>query len=188
MKMATIVNSFARAGIYPIDRSAVANSGHATLYSESMTTDSSSASSTSCGSSVSKSKSGSTSGASSSLEAIENVMNPSTLQKFNEWYAEGYDVQGDELYAVWEQLKKLTLSSGENGTSAKEKQTSTPVYEQAQAQTSAAFSEILVYPEPIRKKSKQKKNPMPPHLNSSQMIEYLSKKKQDKLDKEAETQ
>ena len=186
VKMATIVNSFARAGIYPIDRSAVANSGPATLYSESTTTDSSSASSTSCGSSVSKPKSGSTSGASSSLEAIENVMNPSTLQKFNEWYAEGYDVQGDELYAVWEQLKKLTLSSGENGTSAKEKQTSTPVHEQAQAHT--AFSEILVYPEPVKKKSKQKKNPMPPHLNSSQMIEYLSKKKQDKLDKEAETQ
>ena len=188
VKMATIVNSFARAGIYPIDRSAVANSGPATLYSESTMTDSSSVSSTSCGSSVSKPKSGSTSGASSSLEAIENIMNPSTLQKFSEWYAEGYDVQGDELYTVWEQLKKLTLSSGENGTSAKEKQTSTPVYEQAQAQTSAAFSEILVYPEPIRKKSKQKKSPMPPHLNSSQMIEYLSKKKQDKLDKEAETQ
>lgn len=178
VKMATIVNSFARAGIYPIDRSAVANSGPATLYSESTTTDSSSASSTSCGSSVSKPKSGSTSGASSSLEAIENVMNPSTLQKFND--------QGDELYAAWEQLKKLTLSSGENGTSAKEKQTSTPVHEQAQAHT--AFSEILVYPEPVKKKSKQKKNPMPPHLNSSQMIEYLSKKKQDKLDKEAETQ
>ena len=93
---------------------------------------------------------------------------------------------------MWEQLKKLTLSSGEDSTSAKEKQTSTLVREkddattttrakrvkkpheegkQAQAQTSAAFSEILVYPEPITKKSKQKKNPMPPHLNSSQMIE-----------------
>ena len=87
----------------------------------------------------------------------------------------------DELYTVWEQLKKLTLSSGENSTSAKEKQTSTLVHEkddatttrakpvekpheegkQAQAQTSAAFSEILVYPEPTTKKSKQKKNPMP---------------------------
>ena len=205
VKMATIVNSFARAGIYPIDRSAVANSGPATLYSESTTTDSSSASSTSCDSSISKPKSGSTSGASSPLEAIENIMNPSTLRKFHKRYTEGYNVQGDELYAVWEQLKKLTLSSGEDGTSAKEKQTSTPVHEkddgttaqakpvekegrQAQAQTSAAFSEILVYPEPITKKSKQKKNPMPPHLNSSQMIEYLSKKKQDKIDKEAETQ
>ena len=109
---------------------------------------------------------------------------------------------------MWEQLKKLTLSSGEDGTSAKEKQTSTPVHEkddatttqakpvekphkegrQAQLQTSGAFSEILVYPEPITKKSKQKKNPMPPHLNLSQMIEYLSQKKQDKFDKEAETQ
>ena len=109
---------------------------------------------------------------------------------------------------MWEQLNKLTLSSGEDGISAKEKQTSTPVREkddatttqakpvkkphkegkQAQAQTSAAFSEILVYPEPIMEKSKQKKNPMPPHLNSSQLIEYLSKKKQDELDNEAETQ
>ena len=42
-----------------------------------------------------------------SLEAIENVMHPSTLQKFHQKYAEGYNVQGDKLYAVWEQLKKL---------------------------------------------------------------------------------
>ena len=209
MKMPTIINSFARAGIYPVDRSAVANSGPATVYSESTMTGSSSASSTSCDSSISKLKSGSTSGASSPLEAIENIMDPSTLRKFHERYTEGYNVQGDELYAMWEQLKQLTLSSGEDGTSAKDKQTSTPVHEkkndattaqakpvekpheegrQAQAQTSVAFSEILVYPEPITKKSKQKKNPMPPHLNPSQMIEYLSKKKRDKLDKEAETQ
>ena len=80
VKMATVVNSFDRAGIYPTDRSVVANSGPATLYSESMTTDSSSASSTSCDSSISKLKSGSTSGASSSLEAIENIMNPSTFE------------------------------------------------------------------------------------------------------------
>ena len=170
VKMATIVNLFAHAGIYPIDRSAVADSGPATLYSESTTTDSSSGSSTSCGSSVSKPKSGSTSGASSSLEAIENIMNPSTLQKFNEWYAEGYDVQGDELYAVWEQLKKLTLSSGEkeNAATTQAKLVEKPHEgKQAQAQMSAAFSEILVYPESITKKSKPKKNPMPFHLNSS---------------------
>ena len=52
VKMVTIVNSYARTGIYPIHRSAVANSGPATLYSESTTTDSSSASSTSCDSSI----------------------------------------------------------------------------------------------------------------------------------------
>ena len=79
VKMATIVNSYARTGIYPIDRSAVANSGPAMLYSESTTTDSSSASSTYCDSSISKLKSGSTSGALSSLEATENIMNHSTL-------------------------------------------------------------------------------------------------------------
>ena len=92
VKMATIVNSFARAGIYPINRSAVANSGPATLYSESTTTDSSSASCTHYDFSTSRPKSGSTSGASSSLEAIENILNPSTLHKFHEWYTEGYDV------------------------------------------------------------------------------------------------
>ena len=98
---------------------------------------------------------------------------------------------------MWEQLKKLTLSSGEDGTSAKEKQTSTPVREkatttqakpvkkphkegkQAQAQTSAAFSEILVYPEPIMKKSKQKKITVPPHLNSSQMIVSTCQRKNE---------
>ena len=80
MKMATIVNSVARAGIYPINRSDVANSGPATLYSESTTTDSSSASSTYCDFSTCKLKSGSTSGASSSLEALENILNPSRLR------------------------------------------------------------------------------------------------------------
>lgn len=38
------------------------------------------------------------------------------------------------------------------------------------------------------KKSKQKKNPKPPHLDSCQMNEYLSKKREEALDKEAETQ
>lgn len=130
-------------------------------------------------------------------------MNPSTLQKFHERYTEGYDVQDDKMYSVWELLKKLTVSSGENSASAQEKQTSTPVHErddatsthakpvekphqegnQAQSQKSAAFSEILGYPEPIAKKSRQPKNPLPPHLNSSQMIEYLSKNKTNLIKK-----
>ena len=37
VKMATIVNSFARSGIYPIDRSAVGNPGPATLYKVQLT-------------------------------------------------------------------------------------------------------------------------------------------------------
>ena len=114
-------------------------------------------------------------------------MDPSTLRKFHEWYTEGYNVQGDELYAVWEQLKKLTLSTGEDDTSVKDKQTSTPVHEkddantaqakpvekpheegrQAQAQMSAAFSEIMVYPEPITKKVQAEEKL---HAPSSELI------------------
>ena len=112
----------------------------------------------------------------------------------------------DELYAVWEQLKKLTLSSGENSTSAKEKQTSTLVHEkddatttrakpgekpheegkQAQAQTSAAFSEILVYPEPTTKKSKQKKNPMPLTCQRRNKTNLIKKLKLNEKSRERE--
>ena len=87
---------------------------------------------------------------------------------------------------MWEQLKKLTLSSGEDSTSAKEKQTSTPVHEkdnttatqakpvkkpheegkQAQAQMRAAFPEILVYPEPLQKAQTNEK----PFAPSSELI------------------
>ena len=196
VKMATIVNSFARSGIYPIDRSAVGNPGPATLYSES-TTDSSSASPTSCGLVASES---STIEALSLLVAIENVMDPSTVKRFHRHYNEGCEVNGDELYTVWEQLNKLTLSSqssGEGENSALT-QTSAPLLQSKASTTtqavpvrqpvSEAFSDILVYPEPITKKSKKPRNPMPSHLNSSQMVECLSVKRQEKLDKEAEAQ
>ena len=99
VKMSTIVNSFARAGIYPIDRNAVGKSGPAALYSESSTSTTDSSPASSYESSSSKTVS-STSGASSSLEVVESMMNTSTITKFNRRFDEGYDVPGDELYSV----------------------------------------------------------------------------------------
>lgn len=114
VKMSTIVNSFARAGIYPINRNAIGKGGTidpALLYSES-TTDSSSLSSGSVEPGTSTSTSVTLkSGVSSSLDAIESLMEPATITKFQERFTEGYDVAGDELYAVWEQLKKMSLSN-----------------------------------------------------------------------------
>ncbi len=53
-------------------------------------------------------------------------------QQFKKRYIEGYDVQGDELYAVWELLKKLILSPSDSGISAQENQTSNPVHDSTQ--------------------------------------------------------
>ena len=41
---------------------------------------------------------------------IEKVLKPETLQLYNTRYEESYDVDGDELYAVWSKLKQLSLS------------------------------------------------------------------------------
>ena len=233
VKMSTLVNSFARAGIYPINRNAVGKSGPAALYSESSTSTTDSSSASSYESSSSKTVS-STSGASSSLEVVESMMNTSTITKFNQRFDEGYDVPGDELYSVWEKLKKVTVSDGptkdpfepiapskdtseptaapsknvttapSGPTTAPSKDTSgpttAPLKDQSSLTTdpskdkkrnmqhprnvSKALADILVYPEPLRKKGKAK-DPMPAHLNSSQMIEYLESKRQ-KIDEEAE--
>lgn len=66
--MSTIVNSYAKAGMYPVDQSAIGKSpGPVLLYSES-TTDSSSATLASCESSTSSKVKSCNGGASPSLE------------------------------------------------------------------------------------------------------------------------
>ena len=54
---------------------------------------------------------------------MEAVMDPSTVQKYNQWYNEGYDISSDELYTVWTQLKELWIcgkySETTKGTSTK---------------------------------------------------------------------
>lgn len=208
VKMSTIVNSYARAGIFPVNRNAVGNSGPAALYSESSTstTDSSSYESSS---SKTSTKSSSTSQASSSLDLLETMMSPSVIAKFNERFNEGYNVSGDELYSMWERFKKLSVSTPPQTDTDTSSQVSAaqPGPSQAgpsQSNTAGAprvntatqpqfttdkpaksFTDILVYPEPISKKTKSK-DPMPSHLNSSQFMEYLQQKQQQKIDLEEE--
>ena len=95
--MSTIVNSFAKAGIYPVNRNAIGNGtlGPAKLYESS--------------SSESEMSSGkSSSDTSLPLKAMEAVMDPATVKKYNQRYTEGYDVSADELYLVWKQLKRTS--------------------------------------------------------------------------------
>ena len=214
VKMSTIVNSFERAAMYPIDRNAVGKSGPAALYSESSTSTTNSSSASSYESSSSKTVS-STSGASYSLEVVESMMNTSTITKFNQRFDEGYDVPGDEKYSVWEKLKKLSVSDGlsknldapskdaSEPTTAPSKDMSGPTTAPSKGQSSLttdpsdkkrnmqhprniskALADILVYLELLRKKGKAK-DPMPAHLNSSQVIEYLDSKRQKKIDEKA---
>ena len=226
VKMSTIVNSFAKAGIYPINRSAVGKGGTldpGVLYSES-TTDSSSLSSCSYDSATSGTSGTLKMSVSSSLEAIESRMDPSTVTKFNERFSEGYDVPGDELYSVWEHLKRMSLSScGTNvsvsTTDVQLKPASVSIPSSistsvTKASTTSAhssiaplsqskvnpnvlsqdnskpsvFSEILTYPQPIKKKSSAKKGraAIPSHLNSSQVIAVMENEKRKKEEVEQE--
>ena len=43
------------------------------------------------------------------MEILESVVSAETSKKFERRYEEGYDVEGDEFYAVWCQLKALTI-------------------------------------------------------------------------------
>ena len=92
-KMSTIVSSFAKAGIYPVNRDAIGKGGTlgpVKLYENSSTLESDL----------------------SSIDAylppkvMEAVMDPSTVQKYNQQYNKGY-ISSDELYTVWKRLKKL---------------------------------------------------------------------------------
>ena len=137
------------------------------------------------------------------------MMSPSVIAKFNERFNEGYNVSGDELYSMWERFKKLSVSTPPQTDTDTSSQVSAaqPGPSQAgpsQSNTAGApqvntatqpqfttdkpaksFTDILVYPEPISKKTKSK-DPMPSHLNSSQFMEYLQQKQQQKIDLEEE--
>ena len=138
------------------------------------------------------------------LKAMEAVMDPSTVQKYNHRYTEGYDVSNDELYTVWKQLKELricavskpsettkslstptcTSKSSEDTDSISHAPSSNANHTSEsnfQVPMSDALKDILVYPQ---KKSKPRtKNPMPSHLSSTQMIEYFEEKVRKKAEK-----
>lgn len=210
VKMSTIVNSFERAGIYPLNAEMAKKGGTlnpARLYQES--SDSSSVSTGASDSDASDTYNCETHTASLSLKAVEAVMDPTLIRRYNCRYAEGYDIAGDSLYEVWVQLKKLSLSSRSSECTSRE---SSPPGEEAsqtgssransgelprsapscepQASVAPAFADILTYPGAIRKKKPRSRlvHPMPSHLNSSQMIEYFEAQKRQKAEQEQEKQ
>ena len=165
VKTSTIVNSFAKAGIYPVNRNAIGNGtlGPAKLYESS--------------SSESEMSSGkSSSDTSLPLKAMEAVMDPAT--EYNQRYTEGYDVSADEQYLVWKQLKELCIckptetakSSPATGTSKSSEDTDLffhPASEQPRVPISNTFDQILIYPQKNNKLHSKVKNAIPSHLSSS---------------------
>lgn len=94
--MSTIVKSFARAGIYPVNGDMVKKGGTldpAKLYCES--SDSSLVPTGTSESDTSEKLGSGTQAAASSLKTIEGIMGSATVSKYNERYTEGYDVPGD---------------------------------------------------------------------------------------------
>ena len=179
VKMSTIVNSFAKAGIYPLNRNAIGSEilGPAKLYESS--------------SSESEMSSGkSSSDTSLPLKAMEAVMDPKTVKKYNQRYLEGYDVSADELYVVWKQLKELRIckhtetvqstSSTTTGNSKSSEDTDLFFHaasEQPQVSISNTLDQILVYPQKKSKSHSKFKNAIPSHLSSLQIIEQKARKR-----------
>ena len=78
-------------------------------------------------------------------------MKTEMVQLYNERYAEGYDLQCDEMYSIWVKLKALVLS--DNQGEVAEPQNLTPPLPVRQQKVSSVLEEILTYPEPPKAKS-----------------------------------
>ena len=118
VKMQTIIHSFEKAGICPLNKEKVFNGdrlGPSKLYKDSIspTSDISSAPTTTSKSDLSPEqpllqRARPTTHTPQSLQAMEALMEPETVKKYERRFEEGYDVEDkDELYKVWLQFKNL---------------------------------------------------------------------------------
>ena len=128
------------------------------------------------------------------LKAMESVMKQETVQLYKDRFAEGYDLEIDEMYCVWAKLKALTLadagcgkekesSQSEKSEHASNAASSSSVLPIRQQKVSSVLDEVLTYPEPEQEKKKSgKPNPsqLPKHLSGEQYIAHIQQKKDDK--------
>ena len=95
------------------------------------------------------------------------MMNPETVHKYEHRYAEGYDIESDEFYAVWKKLKCLSLSETDPVPTQPE-----PSTVSNELELHASIDGLLVYPgTPKGKKGG------PKFLSGEQIISYLEEKK-----------
>ena len=115
------------------------------------------------------------------LQSLESMMKPETVNLYQKRMEEGYDVESDELYVIWAKLKNLALDNCST-TSTEEK--NVPEISKV---VSPTFDDVLVYPElPEQKKKFKSTSSMPKHLSSDQVIDYLETKKLQKQKEEQE--
>ena len=114
VKVSTIENSFRNSGIYPVDFSALRGTKlvPSTMYrfEQVPPSQSSPAQDLSTGQVGKQSE--------VALEALEKAMDKETKETFAVRYEEGYDLETDQLYVVWEKLKALSIDDkddDENG-------------------------------------------------------------------------
>ena len=84
------------------------------------------------------------------LESFEKLTRPETVLCYNQRYEEGYDLETDELYMIWSQLKSLSISKQPKHTTT---QPAEPVIPSKQQYVSSAVDEIITYPKPPVSKS-----------------------------------
>ena len=193
VKMSTFVNAFKQAGICPlnrniIDESKVMPSNHFFSQQSSGQCEPSSISVTSSAESQSSQV--------EALKAMESVMKQETVQLYKDRFAEGYDLEIDEMYCVWAKLKALMLADAGCGKEKENSQSehasnaasSSSVLPVRQQKVSSVLDEILTYPEPEQKKKSEKPNrsQLPKHLSGEQYIAHIQQKKDDKKREEDE--
>lgn len=74
------------------------------------------------------------------LRMLENQMDKTTVQKYEERFDEKYNIKDDPLYNAWSNLKQQALS---DSAALKESDPSTPLPEFKSLKISPAFDEIL---------------------------------------------
>ena len=181
--MSTFVNAFRESGICPLNPQAISN----IKLSPSLAYSSESCSSES---SVTLPKVGHFKCNGSLHKQIEKMMKPEMMELYQKRLEEGYDLENDELYVIWSQLKKMSISDQSAKKSDLPTQKELPKKQQI---ISTAFDEVLTYPVPkrithMRTNKGKASSQMPKHLSSDQVIAYLTEKEEQKLKKEEEKQ
>ena len=105
-----------------------------------------------------------------------------TPEKLQEPSEEGCDVGTDELYAIWLQMKQLSLKETPSLPAAPEPLHSNPERRNDSEVKKSVQDDILVYPSvPESKKSKNTAfNSLPKHMSGEQFVEYLQEKQDEK--------
>ncbi|KAJ8049213.1 hypothetical protein HOLleu_01845 [Holothuria leucospilota] len=131
------------------------------------------------------------------LKGLESTISEEKLWVFRRRFAEGYDIETDDLYNSWKKMKLAATSEvqAQPGEDNDESRPPEPTPEPKDPQTSATtkktqdiFEKHLRFPEAIHTdstaKRKSKSNQLPNAISGKKVREYMTEKQRAKLEEE----